>query len=128
MEDRLQVHDLVVRYVTCLDLGQFDALASLFLPEGVLELPEIRLQGSEEIRTYFQTDSVQALHGNRLHHADSISVGCHDWDCIVRSHYLESGRGTNGEPVLLATGVFEDLIVHCTEGWKFSSRKLVGPR
>jgi hypothetical protein len=128
LEDRLQVNDLVVSYVTFLDLGQFDALAGLFLPAGVLELPDIRLQGTEEIRTYFQTDSVQADHKARHHHADSISIGVHDWDCIVRSHYFETGRGAAGEPALLASGAFEDLIVHCNDGWRFSSRKLVEAR
>lgn len=128
VEDRLQVHDLVVSYVTFLDLGQFDALAGLFLPAGVLELPDIRVQGIEEIKRYFETDSVQADHKNRLHHADSISVGSHDWDCIVRSHYFETGRGTDGELVLLGGGVFEDLIVHCNGGWKFSHRKLLAAR
>lgn len=124
VEDRLQVHDLIVGYVTLLDLGQFDALASLFLPTGVIELPQTRLQGSTEIRTYFQTAAVQSSHRDRLHHADSISVGSRDWDCIVRSHYFETGRGAGREEsVLLTSGVFEDLIVHCNDGWKFSHRK-----
>lgn len=124
VEDRLQVQDLVVSYVTFLDLGKFDALADLFLPAGVLELPEAQLRGSGEVRTYFQATPVQTSHRDRLHHADSISVGSCDWDCLVRSHYFETGRnGTGGPVVLLTSGVFEDLIVHCNHGWKFSSRK-----
>jgi hypothetical protein len=124
VEDRIQVQDLVVSYVTFLDQGKFDALADLFLPAGVLELAETRLQGGGEVKTYFQSASVQASHRDRLHHADSISVGSCDWDCLVRSHYFESGRGASGGPlVLLTSGVFEDLIVHCNHGWKFSSRK-----
>ena len=124
VEDRLQVQDLIVSYVTLLDLGKFDALAGLFLPAGVLELPEKRLQGSEQIRTHFQTASVQALHKDRLHHADSVSVGSCDWDCLVRSHYCETGRSAGGGALVLLTGgIFEDLIVHCNQGWKFSSRK-----
>jgi len=125
VEDRLQVQDLVVSYVTLLDQGKFDALADLFLPTGVLELAaDTRLQGSGEVRTYFQTAFVQASHRDRLHHADSISVGSCEWDCLVRSHYFETGRGSSGGPVVLLTsGVFEDLIVHCNHGWKFSSRK-----
>jgi len=127
VEDRLQVNDLVVSYVTFLDLGQFDSLAGLFLPAGVLELPENRLQGSPAIRAYFQSPDVQASHKERLHHADSISVGSCDWDCLVRSHYFETGRGSEGAgSVLLASGVFEDLIVHCSDGWKFSHRKFRG--
>jgi hypothetical protein len=124
VEDRLQVQDLVVSYVTLLDLAQFDALAGLFLPTGVLELPEKRLQGIGEIRAHFQNESIQAQHRDRLHHADSVAVGSRDWDCIVRSHYFETERGSGREEcVLCASGVFEDLIVHCTEGWKFSTRK-----
>lgn len=124
VEDRLQVQDLVVSYVTLLDLGKFDAVAGLFLPTGALELPDKRLQGSEEIHAYFQNASVQASHRDRLHHADSLSVGTCDWDCLVRSHYFETGRGAEGGAlVLLTSGVFEDLIVHCNHGWKFSSRK-----
>jgi hypothetical protein len=124
VEDRLQVQDLVVSYVTFLDLGKFDALADLFLPTGVLELAETRLQGSGELKAHFQSTVVQAAHRDRLHHADSISVGSCDWDCLVRSHYFETGRGASDGPVvLLKSGVFEDLIVHCNHGWKFSSRK-----
>jgi hypothetical protein len=127
VEDRLQVNDLVVSYVTFLDLGRFDSLAGLFLPAGVLELPESRLEGAEAIRAYFQTPDVQASHKERLHHADSISVGACDWDCLVRSHYFETGRDAAGAgSALLASGVFEDLIVHCSDGWKFSNRKFRG--
>ena len=129
LEDRLEVQDLIVSYVTLLDLGQFDALAGLFITTGVLELRDTRLQGHGEIGKYFQTASVQSRHQGCLHHADSILASSRDWDCIVRSHYFETGRSAGGgEPALLTRGVFEDLIVHCNDGWKFSNRKFNEPR
>jgi hypothetical protein len=129
LEDRLEIHDLVVGYSTFLDLQQFDELPRLFLGAGVLELPETKLRGAEQIGTYFQTASAQSAHQGRLHHADSIWVCSHDWDCVVRSHYFETGRSPEtGGQALLVSGVFEDLIVHCNDGWKFSSRKFTGNR
>jgi hypothetical protein len=124
LEDRLEIQDLVVSYARLLDLRQFDELAGLFAVGGVLELPDKKLHGVERIKAHFQAASAQWRPKDRLHHVDSVWVCSCDWDCAVRSHYFETGwSSVRDEPVLLTSGVFEDLIVHNDGVWKFSSRK-----
>jgi hypothetical protein len=124
LADRLEIQDLIVGYAALLDLRKFGELADLFDASGVLELPGTHLQGVAQIRTCFEAESAQSWHRDRLHHVDSIWIDCRDWDCIARSHYFETGwNPTRGECTLLTNGVFEDLIIHGTDGWKFSRRK-----
>ena len=118
-EDRLEIQDLIVSYAALLDLQRFDELTGLFIACGVIELPDGRLQGVPEFISHLQSTPAR-----RLHHVDSIWLSCCAWDCQARSHYFETGwDAARSETVVLTAGIFEDLIVHVDDQWRFGRRR-----
>jgi ketosteroid isomerase-like protein len=57
---REEIRDLVARYNANGDAGRFDEVVALFAPDAVMELPDRRYQGSDEIRRVF-TDAAASF-------------------------------------------------------------------
>ena len=113
---------LMIRYTHLVDEGQASLVADLFVPDGVWESPDARLDGQEAIRTAFLRRE-QSSRSSR-HICTNIAIDVHADDEATGLCYLTlfrtdgAPRGTTPDLV----GVYRDRFVRTEQGWRFVSR------
>jgi 3-phenylpropionate/cinnamic acid dioxygenase small subunit len=123
--DILEIHQLLARYGHAIDDRDWPEFTRLFVPDAVLDHTQVRapqvLHGIDAILGYYR----DANHPS-AHHVTNIVVSEHGGVVRVRSKWFAPYTRAGHSPVRWAGGVYEDVVVHTTEGWKFSEKVCIG--
>lgn len=134
LQDRAEIEELVVRYVTALDTLDADTYADVFTEDAVYEVPGAVHEGRAAIRkivTDLQAGRARAAAEGRepaaLYHVMSnTSIEIVDDDEARHTSYAQTVRAAeNGQFVVGFMGRYEDVIVKRDGRWQILSRKLV---
>ncbi len=118
----LEASRLLARLAQSIDLGDADAIAELFVPDGVLEglLSGKTLEGRDAIREFFAERELardQSL-ARRRHHVATINARL-DGD-VVRSTSYFNVIGPGGT----VAGVYNDELVETDDGWRIKRKTI----
>lgn len=127
MDDALRVRvgvtHLMSSYQYFADTGRIDALAQLFLNDGVLELDGESHHGAEGILTFFGATAGRFAKADFLparHHLSSIYVEPQP-DGTAKTYACFQFIGTHG---LDHWGTYRDVAVEAADGWRFARRRV----
>jgi ketosteroid isomerase-like protein len=119
--DRVEIEALRSEFTDAAMMRDYDRLASLFTPDGVMRMPNIpvELAGQEEIRAWGERvpDRVDFLAQNS--HPGAIAL---DGDTASgRAYIQELGRARGGRQGL-NYAIYHDRYRRTGDGWKFPER------
>jgi ketosteroid isomerase-like protein len=127
LADRLDIYDVINRYSHNYDGGDVDALADLFVENGVLDFdPPIagtlaHFEGREEIRTALKTRRATQSKKRRHIFTNVVFDELSATTASIRSYLLlTDSDGGHLKPI--ATGVYVDSLVKTQAGWRISHR------
>ena len=103
-------------------LRHFTELAALFAEDGEWIAPYRTAKGPADITAWLQ-QSVPSQ-PRRMHYVMNSIIDCDGAHATARSNYLVMVEGTNG-PFPSVCGVYDDLLVKQTDGWRFQRRQLI---
>jgi uncharacterized protein (TIGR02246 family) len=121
---RDQIRALIALYNNSGDRGRIDDLASVFAPDGVLELPKQRLEGREAIQAELSSIASGTrpdvnLMGAR-HHITTSRIELTDAAAAKGwIYFFVSRRGQ-----IIEEGTYIDAYVRLDEGWRIAHRRL----
>ncbi|MGP3536063.1 nuclear transport factor 2 family protein [Microbacterium sp. RD1] len=126
VEDRLDIHDLYMRYTHAIDRADGAAWAACFTPDGSLEIP-YRSQvtaGSEAFHAV--ADSYGARSGGYTRHVTTNVAFREQAGLVIGEAYLLMLRGgwEAAAPVMEMSGRYDDEIVRLDDRWVFRRRVL----
>jgi 3-phenylpropionate/cinnamic acid dioxygenase small subunit len=123
--DTLEIHQLLARYGHAVDDRDWPEFTSLFIPDAVLDHTQVRaptvLHGIDAILEYY----VGANHPS-AHHVTNIVVAQTDGVVRVRSKWFSPYTRDSHTPVRWAGGVYRDVVVRTSQGWKFAEKVCIG--
>jgi len=122
LKDKDAIRELLHRYCFCMDEGRFVELGALFTEDGEWIAPYRSAKGPADIVSWLQ-QSVPPQ-PRRVHYVMNSIIDCDGGHATARSNYLVMVEGTNG-PVSSVCGVYDDLLVKRTDGWRFQRRQLI---
>lgn len=113
---------LITQLAQNVDLGDADAIADLFVAEGIMDglLSGATLDGREAIREFFaeRERNRDTSLIRRRHHVSSINARL-DGDVVhSKSYFNVIGPGGT------VAGVYEDEFVETDEGWRFRHKTI----
>jgi SnoaL-like domain len=130
-EDHEQIRQLLGRYNFAIDLGDTEAWADCFTPDGVFECVGVpddsplggRHQGREALVAYAITHF--GINKGRVRHWNwNLVVDGADGSASMRCYMAILRAGVGPPAGLTATGIYEDHLVAGTDGWRFQSRRI----
>ncbi len=123
---REAARDLVARYNAAGDAGDAQAVASLFVPTGVLEVEGVRYRGRDAIRGVF--DRVAVSIGPNDEHLARVIL---HYTSTHRLEVVDSARveGSCYYQVLTERGLdhwgrYQDVYIRDEDGWSFLTRRV----
>jgi ketosteroid isomerase-like protein len=119
--DRVEIEALRGEFTDAAMMREYDRLASLFTPDGVLRMPNVpvELVGHEEIRAWGQRVPdlldflVQTTHPGAIQLNGDTATG--------RTYIQELGRTHDGKSGL-NFAIYHDRYQRTSDGWKFTER------
>jgi hypothetical protein len=121
-DDKIAIQELSNTHVKYLDAHEVDAWAGLWLPEGKFIATYGTFTGHDEIKEFIR---------------GHIAAGKEDGARHVLTNYVIEGDGDRATvyslvvkiqvekaPFIIATGVYNDVVVRTADGWRFESRQL----
>jgi hypothetical protein len=123
VEDRLDIHDLLVRYGFVVDDRDWDVFACVFTPDAVVDFgsddPPMGLApivGVQEIVRQFRDILTHPLQHVIVNHVmDPVS----DKEVVVRSKALFPVPGDG-----VFEGLYRDVVVRTPEGWRIKHKSM----
>ena len=123
IEDRLAIHDLLVRYTTALDRGDITTVVDCFTADAVLESPVIgRITGHAAIRAFAERFAAQLRAGTQFRHLVTNIAAEIDGDRARVTAYLLVLITRDGGSRRLPPGRYECEVVRDGDAWRFSRR------
>lgn len=119
--DRVEIEALRGEYTDAVMMRDYDRLATLFTPDGVLRMPNIpaELTGQEQMRAFgrrvpeFIEFLLQNTHPGTIRLAGDAASG--------RAYMQEIGRARDGTAEL-NYAIYHDRYQRTPDGWKFTER------
>ncbi len=123
-----QVRDLISRYSHAVDAGEVEAIVNLFVDDGELITPVGSPQGSAALREWAQQriDSREPRIQVRHMVVNTLIAPVNSSRVRARSMLLYTRQNID-KPLsaeVMATGIYEDIIVHTANGWRFQQRRM----
>lgn len=126
--DRVAIEQLVIEYSYLLDHGRATELAALFTPDGVLEIPNLRLQavGREAIADYYARRAGEPR--TTRHISTNLRLVFDTPDRATGTRTILYYRGDGAGPPFPAepgsVGEYVELFARGADGrWRFASRR-----
>ena len=125
--DRIAITDVINRYGTTIDAGDYEGLANCFTPDSITRYGGDReFRGGEAVAEFVRgmtTDFVAQQHllGNH-----EIAL---DGDRATATTYLHATqveREEAGGGVVVTGGIYRDVLVRTDDGWRIAERELQG--
>ena len=122
-DDHAEIQQLYARYAMAVDLGDGDARAATFVPEGVFLS---RLSDTpDDVETMRRRTNELGNRGTRHLQYNLVVTptdeGAHGLVCLL---YLQAGG--EAAPIAATMGLYEDRLVRTPQGWRFKSRQVWG--
>jgi ketosteroid isomerase-like protein len=119
--DRVEIEALRGEFSDAVMLRDYERIASLFTPDGVLRMPNIpaELEGPDAIRAFgdqvpsFVDFLIQTTHPGTIKLEGDTASG--------RAHIQEVGRALDGRSAL-NYAIYHDRYQRTSDGWKFTER------
>ncbi|MEU6264888.1 nuclear transport factor 2 family protein [Saccharopolyspora shandongensis] len=121
-EDKLAITELSNSQMRSLDNHDVEAWVGAWVPDGKFVATYGTFAGHDAIREFIQ---------------GHIAAGKEDGVRHLLTNYIVDGHGDRGTarcavtklqvekpPFIIATGIYQDVVVRTAEGWKFESRQL----
>lgn len=121
-EDKIAIQELSNTHVKYLDAHEVEAWAGCWVPDGKFIATYGTFEGHEAIKEFIR---------------GHIKAGKEDGARHTLVNYVIEGDGDRATvyslvvkvqvekaPFIIATGVYNDVVVRTSEGWKFESRQL----
>ncbi|GAB3283052.1 nuclear transport factor 2 family protein [Kineosporia babensis] len=128
LEDRTEIIDVVIKYATSIDAGDWDAFASVFTESVHIDFSEAGLPPADFAREAFAGFARQGLeawdarqhispnHVVEFDEQDSDRAVCHSY--MYAQHYKQ---GAPAGELYLMRGSYDHHLVRTLEGWKITS-------
>uniref|UniRef100_A0A7S0RF83 SnoaL-like domain-containing protein n=1 Tax=Chlamydomonas leiostraca TaxID=1034604 RepID=A0A7S0RF83_9CHLO len=128
-EDRVNIMELCHRFDRAINQLDQAAAVALFLPEAKLHTPRGVVTGAPNILAFFKSVEPMAR-GNRhltLNMViDEAPVTVDGAQACAHAHGYRMLHKAAAPPLLMATGLIEDVLVKTGEGqWRFAERKFI---
>lgn len=132
-DDREEIRELVARYDFALDLGEFDAYASCFAPDGAFWVDGFgegstvggRHQGRDALRDFAKLN-FEAYKGHFRHWNNGVQVIEGDGEVAqMQSYMIGITVGMLGEAQILETGMYYDTLRKIDGKWLFEERHFI---
>jgi len=127
MDDRTAITHLIYKYAACIDVGDFDGVATLFA-NGRYSKPDgtIAAEGSAEVRRVFDTVIVYDDGTPRTHH-NITNIVIDVAEGAVEAHgscYLTVVQGVEAQGPIetVLVGRYVDRYRKTNSGWQFADR------
>ena len=119
--DRVEIEALRGEFTDAAMMRDYDRLASLFIPDGALRMPNIpaELEGREQIRAW--GDRVPALVDFLVQNTHPGAIRLDGDAATGRAYMQELGRARDGRSEL-NYAIYHDRYRRTGEGWKFTER------
>lgn len=122
-EDWFAIHEVFVRYATCLDHGDVEGVVACFVPEATLTSPVLgRFDGHAGIRDFAQRTADLLRQGVQFRHVVSNLTAQVDGDRALARCYLLDFRTRDGRTELLSPGVYDCELRKIGAQWLFVRR------
>ena len=130
LEDREEIHALLMAYRRALDEKDFEGYAQLFGDDGVFTAGDFRATGAEEILAMLRSmvpEFLAAEGGDDLHLVANVDIEVGDDDTArARSTWVYLVRGEGDVPELSKLGHYEDVLRRVDGRWRFAQRHAPG--
>lgn len=137
---RLEMTELLDRYVSALDNDRLEEWAALFTEECLYEIvpkenadfglpaPVIHCVNARMVRdrvTSLRNANIYEEHTYR-HMFSGLVVERRDPDTVaLESNYLVVNTGQDGTSSVYQAGCYKDLVVRTAEGWRFKEKRVI---
>ena len=126
LQDRVDISDLLAKYVWAYDCRQYEEVGKVFLPDGILESPgRFRVKGRKEIVEWLR-EHVESKHSTKvmqhvISHSRYFTVGD---EIRVYSYWMVPAREDVSKPecVIGNFGWSEDTVVKKEGAWLIKKR------
>ncbi len=126
MEDKDEIHALLVAYGRALDKRDFPAYGALFAKEGTWKGGMGAATGPAAIAKMVEAGfgrMTPAQYTNSNHVMTSFDIAVNGDSATAWSRWLWVVVGANGKPQVERAGHYEDVLVREDGAWKFKSRQ-----
>ncbi len=126
-EDTLAIHELLARYCHGMDAARADLVIELFTGDAEMHTQVGNSSGKAQIKAWIDERLAQRDPEFQVGHflLNPLVFPSSESEARVRSMllYTKQSLDFSAPCELVATGIYEDVVVKTAEGWKFKSRK-----
>jgi ketosteroid isomerase-like protein len=122
-DDKMAIQELSNVHVKYLDAHDVDAWANCWLPDGKFIATYGTFEGHEAIKEFIR-GHIKAGKEDGARHVLTNYVIDADGDDRATVYSLVVKIQVEKPPFIIASGVYNDVVVRTPEGWKFESRQL----
>ena len=130
LEDREEIHALLMAYRRALDEKDFKGYSELFGSDGVFTAGDFRATGSAEILAMLESmvpEFLAEVGGDDLHLVGNVDIVVGDDDTArATSTWVYLVRGEGDVPELSKLGHYEDVLRRVDGRWRFAHRHAPG--
>jgi hypothetical protein len=124
LEDKIQIQELVARFAHCSDYGDWETLATLYVPEVVTEMEGIPLKYEGiEAQVEHAKESDRQAQGKNRHYNFNLYI--EEEGGRVSAKYFFMNVNAGGVPMtskIVTSGRMDDTVVKAPGGWKIARR------
>jgi hypothetical protein len=126
VEDRLAIQELIARFAHCSDFGDWDGLATLYVPEIVTELEGLPVSYSGiPAQIEHAKVSDQQTQGKNRHYNFNFYIEAVDEKVVARYTFMNVNAGATPMAAQIVTsGRMRDTVVKTSDGWKLARRQV----
>lgn len=125
--DRIAITDVINRYGTTIDAGDYEGLASCFSPDAVVRYGGGReFRGGEAVAEFVKGATVELVAQQHLLGNHEIAL---DGDRATATTYLHATQIEGEEAgggVIVTGGIYRDVLVRTGGGWLIAEREMQG--
>lgn len=125
--DRIAITDVINRYGTTIDEGDYEGLANCFTPDSITRYGGGReFRGGEAVAEFVKSMTPDFVAQQHLLGNHEIVL---DGDRATATTYLHATqieREEAGGGVVVTGGVYRDVLVRTADGWRIAERELEG--
>lgn len=119
-DDRLDILELLARYVRAMDDADVEAFIACFTPEPELDILGKRVSGAAELRRFAEEYAAWPGRPGWQHHINAVTFEGGGERCQVRSYVMWITRSAEGEMTLRGCSNYLDDCVKSGGRWLFA--------